>query len=140
MEVGPVVGFSVGLVVLGCLVPQWLRLWRHEPSLFDKPVLYWIWGEAAWRAARRAAVVGMSLGLPFIAACLDLALTASSRGIVFDVARGVIISLSIAIWLVVIATGVFNRPKLLVPPHLRDEPNLIRDLMGQKRRRQHDRA
>ena len=125
------VWFSV--VALGAvwLMPQVRRLWRHQSSIFDRPHAYWVGGEVTWRAYRRVVPVIFAMALPILITVVVLFVHEDdheSTG--FRTASTVLIGLTVLYCALVSQIALFNRPRLLVPPHLRRENGLIRDLLG----------
>ncbi len=102
--------------------PVAVRLWRNTSPSFNEPEALRRWGSArTGRAFRRAFPLGIfAFGLT---ACAWAATVLGGRTTrvtgVFLLLAGLC---SLIGWLIVLV----NRPKALVPPHLRDEPGLLR--------------
>jgi len=111
---------SAGVVVAARQIP---RLWTHASSYWDVKPHGVPWSEAAWegwvRALPAACVGGAALD---VAAWIAVLLSKSA-------ASKAALAAASAVWLLamVIAGAIilFNRPRWLVPPHLRRQPGLI---------------
>lgn len=112
----------VAAIALGG-APAAVRLWRNTSPSFNDPEALRRWGgPRRGRAFRRAFPLGIfAFGLT---ACAWAATVLGGRTTlvtgVFLLSAGLC---SLIGWLIVLV----NRPKILVPPHLRDEPGLLRD-------------
>jgi hypothetical protein len=112
-------------LVAALLLAMWLvgapRLWRGEADV-DEPPPAWPFGATSWRGVIRSFIVCPPLiGLALAGAALaeltgadDLGMTLGVIGLVGSVALHVPILL-------------FNRPKALVPPDLRNQPGALRE-------------
>lgn len=111
--------FAAGIVGVGA--PAAIRLWRNESRAFNDPEALHRWGSPhTARAFRRAFPVAI-----FAIALTACAWAALIVGSPTNIVTGVFL-LSAGLcaligWLIVLV----NRPKTLVPPHLRDEPGLL---------------
>lgn len=87
------------------------KLWRAPASnrRYERPP-WWLWGEAPWSGYRRA-LVPASLVLVCFATALSLP---DPAGVYFGL-MGLVVFLPL-----VLAVALFTRPKILVPPSLRD--------------------
>jgi hypothetical protein len=101
--------FSV--VVLIALVARWHAPRDHWSNRMPP---YWIWGESWWRGLRRArlvitlSVLGLASGGIIPTLMLPLGLTAFAIGVPLA-----------------LTTFLFNWPRVLVPPALRDEKGVV---------------
>jgi hypothetical protein len=121
-----IVGLAFMAVVgLVAVVPQAIRLWRNQGSCFDTAPPVWPWGPAAWPAFRRSIVAQVIFVLPMVMAILAVGLDIGR-----DECRAAVKATAVPICAVIVAIAFFNRPKLLVPPHLRTEPGFFKDLLG----------
>lgn len=130
MEASVSPGFVAGLAALTvgwCLaIDQVVRMWHHSTSFFDvdrTPKL-------RYRRARvRAIPAGVLTGLPFLIAAWILAFDKPKHAVNPDagqlVALACAVLVAIGIFAVVPAIVLFNRPRRLVPPHLRDQPGYL---------------
>jgi len=97
------------------------RLWRGESDV-DEPAPAWPFGAPAWRGVIRSFIVGPPcIALVFAGGAVaeltdadDLGMAIAAFGLLAVVALHVPILL-------------FNRPKALVPPPLRDQPGALRE-------------
>lgn len=107
------------------------KVWNGESELDgDFPPADWPFGKPSWRGAARsytaAAPCLVLILLAFTAQ--ELLGTETAAG---DVALVVGTVLGLGALLIVASITPFNRPRLLVPPHLRSEPGLL----AERRRR-----
>ena len=116
------------VVVLPIAYTQLPKIWRHQTTFYDRPQWWWVWGDALWRAFAR--IVPISI---FAMSAATLALLASAVSVP-----------SVATWLAFVAVflaglaaaiTLFNQPKFLVPPHLRQEPGALEEWYRALRRR-----
>ena len=128
VDVFGVISF-VGLLIMGlrCVRPT-VHLWRAEPVRIDNyrpasPV-----GKAMFHGFRRSMPLVVVLGIPVLFAALVLIVAGGASTPVGSIVRGVFLSLGF-VYLVLLATiFLFNRPRPLIPPHLRAEPGMMREL------------
>ena len=115
-------GLVFALLFLGVIYVLVARkVWGGESGLDgDVPPDWWFLGAATWRGIARAYVATGPFLLLFCAGALAAEVTdAYDAGMAVSVAGlllGVLVHASIVL---------FNRPKALVPPHLRDEPGAL---------------
>jgi MFS family permease len=107
-------------------------LWtgRFRDARLDPPPTYWPWGGMLWRAWVRAW---------FIAGVGSGSLVLLLPAIVLDSVPDwyVYVSLAAFVLAAIVAMSVvlFNRPRFVIPPHLRDEPGLVAEMIAAARRR-----
>jgi hypothetical protein len=142
LAIGPLdvpIGFAVVMtavtvVYVPYLIWRWPVIWEKPSPVFDQPLAWWVWGEALWRAYVRVLPVGSA-----VFAVLMVALVPAIYGIGGD--AGLVISVAVAVldlaaWVVLMATiALFNRPRSLVPPHLRQQPGAVAEWRDAWRRR-----
>src|SRR5687767_1075040 len=110
----------VGVALCVLAVEPLRRYWRGEGHvLFDAPAPAWFgWGRWAWEGSRRAAPC-LSVGFAITLAGLVVAELSPWRSL--DIAAAVAAVGGIGLGaLALVSITLFNRPRLLVPPHLRD--------------------
>lgn len=119
----------IALIYMGLTsLRQARRLWRNEPTRIDNYRPTSPTGRMLWRANRRVLPIGLVIALPALIAALVLGLAGGASNTTGEVARGVLVVFSFLAVLVIMPIDLLNRPKVLVPPHLRDEPGLIHEL------------
>lgn len=98
------------------------RVWRNEPPYAedpDRPPDWWPYRVALWRGVVRLGPTGLlffgvlALFLPANRLLADTVLTTALAW------------LGVAVLVSGVGVVLFNRPKLLVPPHLRAQPGLL---------------
>jgi hypothetical protein len=133
------IGYAI-FMTLGALVfvPLCLRgvrlMWREPMRVFAEPFPWWVWGAPLWRGYVRGLVtVGATFVIDLIAV---LALVWLPGGDAVVIAVAPVLLGSIAVGFVLAVTIVlFNRPRRLVPPYLRDQPGAVSDWLASWRRR-----
>jgi len=126
---GPVVAAVVAGVFTLVSVGLTVRLW-HDPSRVRRAIVAYTWlpfGENVKRglirgAATRIPVLAGATGICVLAATSAGALKAPGPAGAVAI---VLIALVILSFLVAISILLVNRPRWLVPPHMRDEPGLL---------------
>jgi hypothetical protein len=124
-----VAGTALLLIMGASAVPQAFQIWRNEPARIDNYRPATPFGRAMLRAQRRSFVLVLALGLPLLAAALVFLAAGGPSSAAGEGARGVLIAFACLAVVLIIPVDLFNRPSFLVPPHLRDEPGLIRELV-----------
>lgn len=114
------------------------RLWENRLPRLEIPQPWWIWGEGGWRAWVRAfplLVIASWLGLlTVIVSKLIPEHQADAFGFVRPlwfvgpVFGGIILTFALSV-----TVGLFNWPSVAVPPHLRRQPGLLREMRDRKR-------
>jgi hypothetical protein len=115
-------GLIFAILFLGVIYTLVARkVWHGESGLDGNvPPEWWFLGQASWRGVARAYIASGPFVLLFFAGAL-VAETTDAYDVGMAVSAG-------ALLLGVIVHGsilLFNRPKALVPPHLRDEPGAL---------------
>jgi hypothetical protein len=129
-----VIAFDVMLVTFGVAVALWGRkLWRNElPAVHtDMPSPRWAGSLASWRAWVRV----QCFVLPFIFAVfapVGVLLSTGASGVGIEIVK--VVYALVALAAIVAGFGVWflNRPKRLVPPHLRHQPGMIAERLGER--------
>lgn len=128
--VSPVVATCLGLLTLGwpIAMQQMIRLWHHTTTFFDVGDRK----ELRYRRARvRAMPAAVVAGLPLLAAAWLFVVSAPARQGSPNAPQVIALICSIVVIIdifgVVPAIFLFNVPKRLVPPHLRNQPGFIKD-------------
>ncbi|MSO95519.1 MAG: hypothetical protein EXQ81_06965 [Thermoleophilia bacterium] len=92
-----------------------VRGWRRDAtSDYYRMPSHWPWGEASWYGFRRNELVAELVAVTLVFSVLFPGLVSVWGVLLF----GVLIPLSAAVFLV-------NRPRLVVPPALRDQPGFF---------------
>ena len=106
------------------------KVWRGESGLSgDRPPEWWFLGPATWRGVARAYIATVPFGLVIVAGAMiaelggneDLGMTIAALALL----AGAVVHVGIVL---------FNRPRALVPPHLRDEPGALAERRQRARR------
>jgi hypothetical protein len=108
------------------------KVWHGESGLDgDVPPEWWFLGDETWRGVARAYIATAPFVLVFFAGALVAELgDADDAGMAVSAGAlllGVLVHASIVLW---------NRPKALVPPHLRDEPGALAARRARRQRQQ----
>ena len=122
----------VGWIVFGAFAALFLAavrglfyFWRGESAVWDHQPAWWPWGELAYRAWVRVMPIGVAtLGL-LDAIHLAGGLGAYDQdGVGYWLAALLLLSL-LGLFFVATTVAFYNRPKWIVPPHLRREPGIV---------------
>ena len=106
------------------------KVWHGESGLDgDIPPAWWFLGDATWRGVARAYIATAPFVLLFFAGALvaeltdayDLGMAVSAGALLL----GVLVHASIVL---------YNRPRALVPPHLRAEPGALAERRARRQR------
>ncbi len=109
--------------VLANLV-QLPKVWRNKKTLFSPtPSPFWPFGKAMWRGNIRAYPLGI-VTLAVLAVVYILGHADSNIGSPFLTASLLTLYVMLA---GIFAIALFNHPKWLVPPHLRDQPGAMKE-------------
>jgi hypothetical protein len=133
MTIGAV-AFDVMLVTVGVAFVLWARkLWRNEsPAVYtDLPSPRWAGSLAAWRGWVRV----QCFVLPFIFAVfapVGVLLSTGASGVGIEIVKVVYALVAVAAIVAGFGVWLLNRPKRLVPPHLRHQPGMIAELLGER--------
>jgi hypothetical protein len=124
-------GFLCGvllLLVFLYLLVQLGRFWRGQPSKLDWQLQESSAIGAIARSSVRALPLVAVLGTAMYSAALMFVLLDSGDTAVAYVCVGFLLAVAVAFLVLAPLVVLTNRPSVVVPPHLRDEPGLIRDL------------
>ncbi len=114
------------------------RIWRHEAKHLDNVPSWWPWGGALWRGYVRAMPTGVIGTIVLLAVFTALALVGEQPSGPFVRPYWVVVPSLVALGLagaVMLGVVLFNRPKAVVPPHLRDQPGALGEWTGALRRK-----
>jgi hypothetical protein len=125
-----VIAVLVTLFFLACGVAAIVRVrqfWSDDPK-YREPQRWWIWSDDLWVAYHRGVAFGALLacvGFPLIGVIVAIWPTHDALA---DAPHGLLIA-ALVVWggslLGIATTVVLSRPKFLIPPMLRDDPNLL---------------
>jgi hypothetical protein len=108
------------------------RYWSQQDSEIDRPPPAWLFGGDAWRTARRIMPISIVGGWLLIAAGVLMLTTPSGQRtpLAAPLAAALLITFILigTIWM-------WNQPKFLVPPHLRNAPGILTGVLRARRRR-----
>jgi hypothetical protein len=132
MEPREWVPFGIFVLVIAGATLRLPRIWRHEAPYFDRVPGWWIWGDALWRGWVRALPTGVGLGWYLILGYVLLISVIPQTpekgrfGMIIPAWFGLPFLFLFGLGFgVMAAIALFNRPKVLVPPHPRDEPGAV---------------
>ena len=124
------VGLIFALLFLGGIyLAVAARVWRGESGLDGgRPPEWWFLGAATWRGVARAYVATVPFLLVMLAGA-GIAEWGGDEGVGMAVSAAAFAA-GIGVHLAIV---LFNRPRALVPPHLRDEPGALAERRGRTR-------
>jgi hypothetical protein len=111
-----------------------LRFWRGQTreSRMIRPPVWWKWSPGVWRANVRSSTVmsvggvGMMASASLVLAVRELDWPGPPDELAwFEALEAVTALVWIGVPALAISVALFNRPRLVVPPHLRDQPGLV---------------
>jgi hypothetical protein len=121
-------GVCVAFLLAGPFIVRrvWTNEWRGRT--FDPDVVpeYWIFGDAMWRGWFRLAFLGYLVVSLFGIAGLLWVVGDET----LDLVGGYAAALAILLMVFIVPIVLFNRPKFLVLPWLRDQPGAIAEWRG----------
>jgi hypothetical protein len=131
------IGFWMAFALIAAVCPLLLvlakRLWHNQWSVADRPPNWWLWGPALFRGSIRATPLAVADTCALVLVGLATALWSSHRD---DATYRLPIYLLAPIWLgLFVLMGcvvLFNRPRALVPPHLRQQPGAIHEWLSSR--------
>jgi hypothetical protein len=106
------------------------RLWLNAPTRLDDDNLHGASFAPFWRAYRRALPIFAIVFVPMLT--LTLVLGTINGGPIDGIGLNIVFVLAVSSIALAASVVLANRPKKVVPPHLRDEPGLFRELRSQK--------
>lgn len=125
-DIAIVAFFGALTIVAGRRVPL---LWRNQTTMYDRVPSGWLWSAGAWRAVVRSGPV-LTCAMPiWVAAIMIGPLVPAHHWAGFARPWWYVVP---AIGVLLVGLALFgsivliNRPKLLVPPHLRGERGVLR--------------
>lgn len=113
-------------------VGQVRQLWRNEPVRIDNYRQTTVFGRAVFRAFRRSLPVILVLAFPLLITALVLVLAGGPVTTIGLVARAMFVVICFMLVSVALSVFLFNRPRILIPPHLRDAPGFINDVTQER--------
>lgn len=125
MTLAVAVLFALILIVLA--IPQLVALWRGRPSEDWVEVMSVLVGAGIARGMVRAlpmlylVVVGSTLFV-VLRPVVEASLPGMERSV-----TGVFTLAYVVVWLLALAVIAINRPRIVVPPHLRSQPGVLRE-------------
>jgi hypothetical protein len=126
---------GAGFVAAGaCLTP---RHWRGETDLDgSRHPAWWPLGATVWRGVVRSAAVWWPLtGLMFLGSALAYG---ARPGSTLETVGWVVAAVAVLAGLAAhVPILLYNRPRRLVPPHLRDEPGALAEWRARRRGVEH---
>jgi len=124
---------SAGIMLLLYLVGARMLYahWSGRPSNFDwfdeQPDRF-SWGPTGWSVFRRV-LPGLGLiATPFLVSTITFMAAGGVATSVGSIAQVGLFAAAIAGLPIMVSLVLWNRPRALVPPHLRDEPGLLGEL------------
>lgn len=125
--------FAGGIVFAATRLPA---IWRGR-ARFGRVPTWWFWGEALWRGWQRAVPLAVAFGIYFVP--IFVGAQALHTREPND------LGLYVPLWFAALALGglflflalfvsivLVNKPKMIVPPYLRDEPGALGRLLGRR--------
>lgn len=128
-----VVVYALGLFMIGVSVAWMRQSWSNTGHALhaDAPRLLWTGSLATWRAHVRWTAFCGPLALILATVAVLIAAT-GTHGALYDFVM--LVLLAAVVLLVFVATPaiwLFNKPKRLVPPHLRHQPGHVAEVLGE---------
>lgn len=119
------------------------RIWSGEVKFSHASPRWWSWGQATWRGFVRAVPIGATMGWGgLVVAAWCLLLLSSIQGTAFignGLARAVLevvfvagASIAVLAFATSLAILLFNQPKWVVPPSLRNESGALRTWLNRR--------
>jgi hypothetical protein len=121
----------VFLPILLLALSQLPKLWRHETDFWDgKAPGWWVWGETLFRGWVRSLIAltltgTLLLGVFVLGVIADIGEESQTSSDAVQLAFAVSFVLLVLLFIAGITVSLFNRPKFIVPPHLRGERGAI---------------
>ncbi len=121
--------FGVALVAILATLSMTYPYWHGRPSRFDaydaRMELWPYGGVTGWKVVRRSTTALCLLSLPFLLSTMTFMIAGGGATPVGAFAESALFVFAAIGNVGVIAVVLINRPRMLVPPHLRDEPGLL---------------
>ena len=117
------------------------RIWRGDLDRYQVPTT-WLWDPIIWRALIRAGpaalpgAITMIVGLPVLLSVPEQPQGGFARPLVVAIPFLVLFVLSV---LLMVCVALFNRPRFIVAPHLRQAPGALAEYAARRHRRRHRR-
>jgi hypothetical protein len=117
--------------VLYATVKELPRLWRHQNPVWDHKPASWPWSETTWHRFVRTWPTGLAFGCLLLFVIVSAPLIPEQPRDSFGFVRPAWYSLPLAVspflfFGLCLSIYLVNRPRFLVPPHLRDGPDALR--------------
>jgi hypothetical protein len=132
VSTGDIVPLTICVVLALACARVLPSVWRNERGLhMDTPAPWWPWGGPSWRTFVRiwpTFAVTLFVWLATVVAT-GIAPDGSAADTVATAVGGTASILMIVFWFTV---ALLNRPRLLVVPHLRDQPGLLDERRGRQ--------
>jgi hypothetical protein len=129
----PAIALIAGAVLLSAglfVLFHMRRLWVHAPTKLDDDNLHGASFAPFWRAYRRTLPIFTVQFVPILT--LILVLGTINHGPIDGMGLNLVFALVVISTALVASVVLLNKPKRVVPPRLRNEPGLFRDLCSQK--------
>ena len=132
MSIGVILFDALMLVTMAAVIASSRRAWRNEHPWFDTDCrVRWSGGYPSWRGWVR--VQGVIAPTVFAGGAVIFVVQSTGvHGGAWEAARAiaglvlfVVLGAGAGVWL-------FNRPKWLVAPHLRHQPGMVAELLGER--------
>jgi len=131
MHVAGAISFGIIALMLLACAPQMYRYWLGRPSNFDwfdeQPDRLSL-GPTGWSVCRRVLPGVGLIGIPFLVSTITFMAAGGVATRVGSIAQVGLFAAAIAGLPIMVSLVLWNRPRALVPPHLRAEPGLIGEL------------
>lgn len=114
---------SLGVLLAAVRFPKRWRGQAREQA--EDPPAWWAFGNSAWRALSRTdmpALLFLTAALAFYALEASASSERGAATTVTQLVLGVLAGAGMVLWLSIV---LYNRPRALVPPDLRNEPGLL---------------
>jgi hypothetical protein len=106
------------------------KVWRGESGLDgDSPPEWWFLGDATWRGVAR----GYLASVPFVLLMFVGGIVAEFTD-AYDAGMAIAVLGLLAAAVLNLGIVLFNRPRAVVPPHLRAEPGALAERKARRRR------
>jgi hypothetical protein len=135
VPLGYAVFMTVGALVFVPLCLRGVRsIWREPVRLFAEPFPWWVWGAPLWRGYVRGMVAVGATFVTDLVAVMALIWLPGGDAVVIAVVPLLVGSLAVG-FVLMLTIVLFNRPRRLVPPYLRDQPGAVAEWLGAWRER-----